>query len=274
MSSPILRSWAVLRSRRRGLFRLLGLLAIVALPVLRSPALVMATEAAPQDTTALDSTDVDWSKVPEYRIVPGDKLVLDFGPNVIAPGGFLQHEVKVRPDGRITVFPAGNVLAAGHTPRELEGILVDLLAETMKQPRVVVEVSEIAGNEVHVLGSVNAPGSYPVTPFVTVLQAIAMAGGFKDGAAKNSVLVFHRYGARTVYVSRIQVDRALKRGSIESDMPLARFDIVYVPRSGIGNVETLVQQLFVPTASILTTGLVGWELFNLDRVFVRTPGVR
>jgi polysaccharide export outer membrane protein len=233
-----------------------------------------AARATPQDSTSLDTTRVDWSNVPEYRIVPGDRLVLNYGPGATAPGGFLQREVKVQRDGRITVFQAGTVVAAGHTPRELERMLVDAMAETIRQPRVVVEVLEIAGNQVHVLGNVNAPGSYPATTFLTALQAIAMAGGFKDGASKNGVLVFHRDGARTVDISRIQMGRALKRGSIESDIPLARFDIVYVPRSSVGSVETLAHQLFGPPATILTTGLVGWELFNLDRVFVRTPGLR
>jgi polysaccharide export outer membrane protein len=225
--------------------------------------------AALADGPGLDTTGTDWGRASEYRIVPGDKLVLNFGFSSSSPTGFLQHEVKVRPDGRISVFPVGDVVAAGHTTRELEKTLVDLLAESLKQPRVVVEVAEIAANEVHVLGEVNKPGSYPAEPFITVLQALAQAGGFKDGAAKNNVLVFHRDGARNVSIARIQVDRALKRGSIESDIPLSRFDIVYVPRSGLGNAETIAHQFFDPLASMLTSGLVGWELFNLDRVYVR-----
>ena len=60
------------------------------------------TVLTPQDTTGLD-----WSRVPEYRIVPGDRLELDFGRR---PDGLLDlREVRVRPDGRITVTngPAG-----------------------------------------------------------------------------------------------------------------------------------------------------------------------
>lgn len=214
-----------------------------------------------------DSLNADWSQVPEYRLVPGDQLVLNFGPRESAPTGFLDRTLIVRPDGRISVFPIGDVVAAGHTPRELEAALIDLLSASLKQPRVTVEVSKLAGNQVHVLGRVVKPGSYPAEPFFTVMQAIAAAGGFSDDAARNSVLVFHRAGAREVSVGVIAVDQMIKRGSLAADMPLSRYDIVYVPRNTIGNVGVFTQQLFGPFSTVLSTSLMGWELFHLDRVF-------
>lgn len=242
------------------------------MPRLLAVACLIAPSALPAQpaVTAGDSTGMDWSRAAEYRMVPGDKLVLNFGPNAQTPRGFLEREVVIRPDGRITVFPVGDVIAAGHTTRELEGTLVSLLAESFRQPRVVVEVVSIAGNQIHVLGDVTKPGSYPADAFLTVLQAITMAGGFKDGAAKNSVLVFHRDGARNVSVSRLSVDRMLRNGRIEGDAPLSRFDIVYVPRGPIGNLVSFTQAFFGSTGALLSSSLLGWELFNLDRVFNRS----
>lgn len=216
-----------------------------------------------------DSTGVDWSRAPEYRMVPGDRLTLNFGPSSDSPRGFLEREAVIRPDGRISVFPVGDVVAAGHTPRELEAMLVNLLAESYKAPRIVVEVVQVAGNQVHVLGEVLKPGSYPADAFLTVIQAITQAGGFKEGAAKNSVMVFHRDGARDVHVLRLAVDRRLKGGLAEGDVPLSRYDIVYVPRGAIGNITGFTQSFFGSTTQVLSTGLIGWELFNLDRVFNR-----
>jgi len=206
---------------------------------------------------------------PRSRIPPGpgDKLLLNFGPSSDAPRGFLEREAIIRPDGRISVFPVGDVVAAGHTSRELEATLVSLLAESYKSPRIVVEVTGIAGNQVHVLGEVMKPGSYPAEAFLTVIQAITAAGGFKEGAARNSVMVFHRDGSRDVYVARLAVDHRLKNGMAEGDVPLSRFDIVYVPRGAIGNMVAFTQSFFGSTSSILSSGLIGWELFNLDRVF-------
>jgi polysaccharide biosynthesis/export protein len=216
-----------------------------------------------------DSVGMDWGRVPEYRFVPGDLLVLNFGPQEVATNDVSRSQ-RVRPDGRISVFPVGDVVAAGRTPRELEASLVKLLAAEFKSPRVTIELSETAGNRVHVLGRVLNPGSYPIGPFTTVIEAITAAGGFSDDAARNSVLVFQRDGARTVRVARVPVDRALKQGRLDADLMLSRFAIVYVPRSTIGNVNVFSRQFFSEQLGALQFGLLGWELFRLDRTVVVT----
>lgn len=215
---------------------------------------------APADTPV---DQIDWGGTPEYRIVPGDELGLNFGPRGDVRGDMVR-QVVVRPDGRITVFPIGDVVAAGRTPVELQAELIRLLAGEFKQPRVTVELTKSAANRVHVLGRVKKPGSQVVQSLPTLLQVIAEAGGFEDDAARNSVIVMHRVGLGSVSVVRIRADRLLRGGG---DVPLNRFDIVYVPRSTIGNVGTFVDQFFARTSPVGATALLGWELFNLDRVF-------
>jgi len=222
---------------------------------------------APVAAGPADSSAMDWSRVPEYRLVPGDVLRFNFGP----PPGFtgdVIREGKVRTDGRVSVFPVGEVIAAGRTVRELQTAIVELMSAEFRFPRVTIEVFEPAGNRVHVLGRVKIPGSYPALPFMTVSQAIASANGFEDDASRNAVLVFHRDGASTVRVERIELDRAFKRADLDGDPVLSRFDIVYVPRSGIGNLEVFTRQFFGATGVTLQSAIAGWELFNLDRVFV------
>jgi protein involved in polysaccharide export with SLBB domain len=220
------------------------------------------------DAAMADSSAMDWSRVPEYRLVPGDELILNFGPQSDMPSATdLARHQRIRPDGRVSVFPIGDVVAAGHTVRELEADLVNLLGAELKRPRVTIEVASVAGNMVHVLGRVENSGSYPAEPFMTVIQAVTRAGGFKEDAATNSVLVFHRDGARTVTVRRVRLGDALKHGRLDADLPLGRFDIVYVPRSTIGNINTFTRQLFADNAQNLNFMLIGWELFHLDRVF-------
>jgi protein involved in polysaccharide export with SLBB domain len=214
-----------------------------------------------------DSTGMDWSRVPEYRLVPGDVLRFNFGP----PSGFANdiiRESKVRVDGRISVFPVGEVIAAGRTVKELQTAVVELMSAEYRFPRVTIEVFEPAGNRVHVFGRVKQPGSYPALPFMTVSQAIASAGGFEDDASRNSILVFHRDGASTVRVERLALDRGLKRADLDADPVLSRFDIVYIPRNGIGNLEVFSRHFFGSSSNFLQTAIAGWELFNLDRVFV------
>lgn len=237
--------------------------------VIAALALSCAAPARAADDAMADSSAMDWSRVPEYRLVPGDELVLVFGPQG-DPSGSTDpgRRQRIRPDGRISVFPVGDVVAAGRTVAELEAELVQMLGAELKRPRVTVEVTEVAGNEVHVLGRVESPGSFKAGPFMTASQAIARAGGFKDDAASNSVLIFHRDGGRTVRVMRLRLGDALKRGRLEADLPIGRFDIVYVPRSTIGNINVFTKLFFAENIQMLNFALTGWELFNLDRVFV------
>jgi len=221
--------------------------------------------AAPVDTPI---DQLDWGATPEYRIVPGDELGLNFGPREDINRD-LVRSVVVRVDGRVTVFPIGDVVAAGRTPVELQAELIRLLTGEYKQPRVTVEVVKSAANRVHVLGRVKRPGSQVVQSLPTLLQVIAEAGGFEDDAARNSVIVMHRVGLGSVSVTSIRVGRLLRSGG---DVPLSRFDIVYVPRSTIGNVDVFVDQFFSRTIPVGSAAFLGWELFHLDRVFatVRT----
>jgi polysaccharide export outer membrane protein len=257
----------------RGVDRLLSIaiawtvLVLSAAPALAARVRARSAPPPPLQSAEPDSTAMDWSRVPEYRIVPGDVLTLDFGPRADLNGDILR-EITVRPDGRISVFPVGDVIAAGRTSRELETALVQLLAGDIRSPRVTVEVSKLAANAVHVLGDVVNPGRVSADPFITVVQAIAAAGGFRDGAAKNSVLVFSRNGSRTVRVARLRVDDMIKNGGLEGDLPLSRFDIVYVPRGFVGNVDSFSKQFLGSMFSATGVALQGWELFNLDRVFV------
>jgi protein involved in polysaccharide export with SLBB domain len=216
--------------------------------------------AAPRDTPI---DQIDWGQTPEYRIVPGDELGLNYGLREDLNSEMIRPAV-VRTDGRITVFPIGDVVAAGRTPVELQAELIRLLAAEYKQPRVTVEVVKSAASRVHVLGRVKRPGSQVVQSLPTLLQVIAEAGGFEDDAARNSVVVMRRVGLGSVSVSRIRVDRLMRGGG---DVPLSRFDIVYVPRSTIGNVGVFVEQFFSRISPAGSTVFLGWELFNLDKVF-------
>jgi polysaccharide export outer membrane protein len=239
---------------------------VLNLAILVSGLLACPGLAAPPPGGTID--EIDWGKAPEYRIVPGDELRFDFGPGLGPAPMEVIHDVVVRPDGRVTLYPVGDVVAAGRTPLELQASVLQLFSAELRQPRITVEVVKAVGNEVHVLGRVKHPGSFPVGPFTTLLQALAAAGGFEDDAARNSVLVMHRSGLNSVGVARIKVDRLLKGAG---DVPLSRFDIIYVPRSTIGNLDLFVQQFFTPSSTVFQGGIFGWELFHLSRIFVISP---
>jgi polysaccharide export outer membrane protein len=106
----------------------------------------------------------------------------------------LTKVLPVRSDGRISLPLVGEMMAAGRTPAQLEQDLTAALRGYITDPQVTVIVQEIRSRKFNILGQVAKPGSYPLTADTTILDAIALAGGFKDFAKKKGVYVI-RLGA-------------------------------------------------------------------------------
>jgi polysaccharide export outer membrane protein len=87
---------------------------------------------------------------------------------------------------------AGEVQASGQTPRQLEKELASKLQSFISEPEVTVIVAEVKSQKFNVLGQVARPGTYPLTNASTVLDAIAMAGGFRDFAKQKSIYVLRQ----------------------------------------------------------------------------------
>ena len=101
----------------------------------------------------------------------------------------LSRVLPVRPDGFITMPMAGEVMAAGKTPAELEAELKQKLSPFVQEPRVNVIVREVNSSRVFVTGEVTHPGVYPLRGRVSLLQVIAQAGGFTDFADSDEIVV-------------------------------------------------------------------------------------
>lgn len=101
----------------------------------------------------------------------------------------LSRVLPVRPDGFITMPMAGEVMAAGKTPAELEAELKQKLSPFVQEPRVNVIVREVNSSRVFVTGEVTHPGVYPLRGRISLLQVIAQAGGFTDFADSDEIVV-------------------------------------------------------------------------------------
>lgn len=104
----------------------------------------------------------------------------------------LSLSVPVRSDGFISLPLAGQVRAAGRTPLELQNEIRDRLRKYITDPQVTVIVMAINSQRVNVLGRVMKPGSYALANSMTVLDALASAGGFQDFAKKKSIYVLRK----------------------------------------------------------------------------------
>jgi polysaccharide biosynthesis/export protein len=120
----------------------------------------------------------------DYKLVPGDKLRVE-----VYRDAQLSQSVQVRPDGKITLPLANDVVAAGRTPSELRDAIVTSLKPFISSPTVTVMVVETVPPIFYVIGEVNAPGTQPLTGKVDVLQGLAMAKGFTDFANKTDIKI-------------------------------------------------------------------------------------
>ncbi|HVO78679.1 MAG TPA: polysaccharide biosynthesis/export family protein [Candidatus Bathyarchaeia archaeon] len=106
----------------------------------------------------------------------------------------MSKSVPVRPDGMISLPLVGEIKAAGYTPVQLQGVLAEAMKRVISDPQVTVVVEKIASLSFNIVGEVNHPGYFPLTRRMTVLDAIALSGGFKDFAKVKKVYVL-RTGA-------------------------------------------------------------------------------
>jgi polysaccharide export outer membrane protein len=104
----------------------------------------------------------------------------------------LSRTLPVRPDGYVTLPIAGEVKAAGKTTEELAKELRAKLAPFVQEPRVTVMVREANSSRVFVTGEVAHPGAYPLRGRISLLQALALAGGLSDFANADGILVIRQ----------------------------------------------------------------------------------
>jgi len=147
-----------------------------------SNALIQAPLSAPE-------TDPSLSKAHDDSFVIGNDDVL--AVNVWKEPD-ISRSIPVRSDGKISLPLVGELQAAGRTPLLLEQDIAAKLKNYIAEPEVTVIVQQINSQKFNILGQVTRPGSYPITNNATVLDAIAVAGGFRDFAKQKSIYVLRQ----------------------------------------------------------------------------------
>ena len=174
---------------------------------------------------------------PGYRIQPGDSLMLDFYMN-----SEFNDTVTVNPDGKVTLRMVGPVQAAGLTAGQLAQSIDKAYSNELRNPGAVVHLQNLPGRQVYVEGQVQKPGSFPLQPGMTAVQALALAGGVTDTADPETTLVIRRDACGQPQASKVDLGAALKNPGTGNDMALAERDVVVVPRSRIANADLWVKQ--------------------------------
>ena len=123
----------------------------------------------------------------EYRLGPGDKLRIE-----VYKDPQLSQSVQVRPDGKITLPLIGDIEATGRTPIEMRDTIAKQLKEYVTNPTVTVIVVEATVSTAYVMGEVNHPGAVTLQAPLTIMQALALAGGLKDFADAKNIRVLRK----------------------------------------------------------------------------------
>lgn len=185
--------------------------------------------------------------LPAYRVQIGDVLQIKLFLNPE-----LNEEVTVRPDGLISTGLAEDVPAYGRTASEISADLRSRYKDVLRSPRLSVIVHSFAPNRIYVAGEVNSPGEFvTVGPNLTVVQAVARAGGVRLAAARDDIFVIRRGPGDVPQAMRVKYMDAITGRDPKADLRLAQFDVVYVPRTGVYEAYTLWNQYiqqFVPVS--------------------------
>ncbi|MFI5071315.1 MAG: polysaccharide biosynthesis/export family protein [Terriglobales bacterium] len=141
----------------------------------------------------------------------------------------ITRSVPVRSDGMISLPLVGELKASGETPHQLEIAITERLKNYISEPEVTVIVQEIRSQKFNILGQVARPGSYPLTNTTTVLDAIAMAGGFKDFAKQKNIYVLRQNSDGKESRLDFNYKNVIKGKDVAQNIKLQPRDTIVIP---------------------------------------------
>lgn len=159
----------------------------------------------------------------DYLIGPGDLIEV-----VVWKSEDLSGEFRVRPDGKFSMPLIGDVIAAGKTTDAINMQIQTKLQLFVESPFVSTIIRETASNRVFVLGEVTSPGAYPIEGSLTVLQALALAGGFTEFAIRDRLVLIRGSGEKQQKFT-LSYRKILSEPGADFNMVLLRGDTLVVP---------------------------------------------
>jgi polysaccharide export outer membrane protein len=196
----------------------------------------------------------------QYVIKVGDVLDVVF----LYHSNLTTLQIPVRPDGKISLPHVGDAQAAGLTPMALDSLLTDRFAEILKEPNLSVIVKDTVKKRIYVLGEVQSPGGREFARDVSIIQAIAQAGGLtKEAKANHSVLIRQEGDAKIIGVE-INVDAILSGSALYNNIQLRDQDIVFVPRTRISSVVEFAEAVKTILDLPLDWYFTAWQIRNMQ----------
>jgi polysaccharide biosynthesis/export protein len=182
---------------------------------------------------------------PNYRLRAGDTVDAKF---LYSPE--LNEEQTIQLDGTISLAYAPNVPVAGKTLDEARELVEGDYGKLLRDTSLELSVKGPLQWKVYVIGEVTTPGEYQSQgPSLSLTQAIARAGGIKESGDWDNVVLLRRGDGNTEHAYSVSFEDAIDHAAPAADIPLADYDVVYVPRTGVAEAGVLWRQYvmqFVP----------------------------
>jgi len=135
----------------------------------------------------------------------------------------LSGQVRVRPDGKVTLPLVGDLQAAGLTPAELQKRAIEAFSQILNTPQVIVSVISVQSKKYYVSGEVGRSGPFPLISPTTILEAMSICG-FREWAKKGSIVIMR--GDRRL---KFNYNQVVKGKHVEQNIQLEDGDHIYVP---------------------------------------------
>lgn len=210
---------------------------------------------APQ-TEEADVAQVEDLHIGEFLIGPGDKIEVK-----VYRHDDLERSMTVDLSGKIMYPLVGDLQAAGKSASALRDELAQRLSRYLVKPMVTVEVTQILSQRMMVLGKVQSPGYFVLDTDLTVLDALARAGGATNDANLAKVLLVRNSGGKRSE-TLLDLRQVLAGKDFSSNLSLQNGDILYVPSTRISNFSRVAGYLSTILSPIigLESGIVLWPM--------------
>jgi polysaccharide biosynthesis/export protein len=160
----------------------------------------------------------------EYVIGPEDVLAVN-----VWKEPDITRTLPVRPDGKISLPLVGELQASGLTAAQLQDIVAQKLKDYIANPQVNVIVQEVKSRSFNIVGKVLKPGSFDLAKPTSVLDAIALAGGFQDFAKLSKIYVLRRMPDGSQRMLPFNYKLVIKGKGLDENVELQSGDTVVVP---------------------------------------------
>jgi polysaccharide biosynthesis/export protein len=164
------------------------------------------------------------TRLSEYVIGPDDVLAVN-----VWKEPEISRTLPVRPDGNISLPLVGDLVASGRTPAQLQGEIKKQLVAYLSNPEVTVLVQEAKSHKFNIVGEVEKPGSYVMSTPMTVLDAIALAGGLREFARETKIYVLRENADGSRIRLPFNYRQVIKGDDLKADVQLQPRDTIIVP---------------------------------------------